>query len=173
MATTKNTAEEIVAIVLQPDQLLQHCMGHRNLTRRVIEAFPEDKLLSHSIGGMRPFVDMVREIAAMCVMGMQGLITGKWDLKKDAKGAQDYAPEVKSKKELLALWDESTEKIKKTWKELTPEKFQESAKMLGKWEAPTYSHIFYFIDNEIHHRGQGYVYLRSLGVEPPLFPDRS
>jgi uncharacterized damage-inducible protein DinB len=28
------------------------------------------------------------------------------------------------------------------------------------------------IDNEIHHRGQGYVYLRALGIEPPGFYDR-
>jgi len=27
-------------------------------------------------------------------------------------------------------------------------------------------------DNEIHHRGQGYVYLRSLGTEPPPFWER-
>jgi uncharacterized damage-inducible protein DinB len=29
-----------------------------------------------------------------------------------------------------------------------------------------------FIDNEVHHRGQGYVYLRALGVEPPPFWER-
>ncbi|RYD85889.1 MAG: damage-inducible protein DinB, partial [Sphingobacteriales bacterium] len=32
--------------------------------------------------------------------------------------------------------------------------------------------ILYFIDNEIHHRGQGYVYLRALGIEPPFFWER-
>jgi uncharacterized damage-inducible protein DinB len=26
--------------------------------------------------------------------------------------------------------------------------------------------------NEIHHRGQGYVYLRTLGIEPPPFYER-
>ena len=26
--------------------------------------------------------------------------------------------------------------------------------------------------NEIHHRGQGYVYLRALGIEPPPFYER-
>ena len=30
----------------------------------------------------------------------------------------------------------------------------------------------YTIDNEIHHRGQGYVYLRALGLEPPAFYER-
>ena len=33
--------------------------------------------------------------------------------------------------------------------------------------------ILYVIDNEIHHRGQGYVYLRALGIEPPPFYERS
>jgi uncharacterized damage-inducible protein DinB len=33
--------------------------------------------------------------------------------------------------------------------------------------------ILYAIDNEIHHRGQAYVYLRVLGIEPPAFFDRS
>ncbi|WP_245808378.1 DinB family protein [Deinococcus hopiensis] len=32
--------------------------------------------------------------------------------------------------------------------------------------------VLYGIDNEIHHRGQGDVYLRALGVEPPAFYSR-
>jgi uncharacterized damage-inducible protein DinB len=28
------------------------------------------------------------------------------------------------------------------------------------------------IDNEIHHRAQGYVYLRALNIEPPHFWER-
>ena len=32
--------------------------------------------------------------------------------------------------------------------------------------------IQYAIDNEIHHRGQGFVYLRALGIEPPHFWER-
>jgi uncharacterized damage-inducible protein DinB len=35
-----------------------------------------------------------------------------------------------------------------------------------------YFFILYWIDNEIHHRGQAYVYLRSLGIEPPHFWER-
>jgi uncharacterized damage-inducible protein DinB len=37
---------------------------------------------------------------------------------------------------------------------------------------PVHSLLFYIIDNEVHHRGQGYVYLRALGIEPPPFYDR-
>ncbi|MFD1732208.1 DinB family protein [Deinococcus malanensis] len=28
------------------------------------------------------------------------------------------------------------------------------------------------MENEIHHRGQGFVYLRLLGIEPPAFYER-
>jgi hypothetical protein len=75
---------------------LAHWQGHRRLPRRVIDAFPDDKLFGFSVGGMRPF------------------------------GA-------------LALDDL----------------------------------ILYVIDNESHHRGQGYVSVRALGIEPPAFYDRS
>jgi uncharacterized damage-inducible protein DinB len=37
---------------------------------------------------------------------------------------------------------------------------------------PIYDLLLYIVDNEIHHRGQGYVYLRELGIEPPPFYER-
>ena len=50
----------------------------------------------------------------------------------------------------------------------------------GPWTPPSaspegviYGLLLYWIDNEIHHRGQGYAYLRSLEIDPPLFYDRS
>ena len=43
------------AVVITPEALLEHWEGHRRLTRRVIEAFPEDQLFSFSVGSMRPF----------------------------------------------------------------------------------------------------------------------
>jgi hypothetical protein len=52
------------AYVYSPDQLLQSWLGHRRITRRLIEAFPEDKLFSYSVGGMRPFAEMVKAARA-------------------------------------------------------------------------------------------------------------
>ena len=43
------------AVAIPADALLDHWQGHRRVTRRVIEAFPEDALFNYSIGGMRPF----------------------------------------------------------------------------------------------------------------------
>src|SRR5687768_16387169 len=42
-------------LVISPEQLLKHWQGHRGVTRKTIEAFPEDKLYDYSVGGMRPF----------------------------------------------------------------------------------------------------------------------
>jgi uncharacterized damage-inducible protein DinB len=45
-------------------------------------------------------------------------------------------------------------------------------KAFGQCEGTVHDLVLYAIDNEIHHRGQGYVYLRALGIEPPPFCER-
>ncbi len=35
-----------------------------------------------------------------------------------------------------------------------------------------FERLLYGLENEIHHRGQGFVYLRELGIEPPAFYER-
>lgn len=164
MANKNQTATTEIS-VLNPSQLLAHWQGHRGLTRRMIEAFPEDKLFTYSIGGMRPFSTLVMEFLGMAVPGVTGIATGKWEKWQEGK-----APTTKA--ELLGLWDEATEQLNKIWTKIPPERFQEKDTAFGQWEGTGTSFIFYFIDNEIHHRGQAYVYLRSLGIEPPAFWDR-
>jgi uncharacterized damage-inducible protein DinB len=159
--TTTTTA----ATVISPEALLKHWQGHRDLTRKTIEAFPEDKLFSYSIGGMRPFAEMVYEFLGMAVPGVRGIASGKWDKWADAA-------KVNTKKELLELWDNATEGINNIWPTIPPQRWEEQDVAFGQWPGTGTSFIFYFIDNEIHHRGQGYVYLRSLGIEPPAFWDR-
>jgi uncharacterized damage-inducible protein DinB len=117
------TVEVTTVNVLTTGEFLQHWQGHRRLTRRTIEVFPEDKLFHFSLGGMRPFADMVFEFIGMAVPIVDGVSTGKWE---------KYAGE----------------------------------KPAG------IATIQYAVDNEIHHRGQAYVYLRALGIEPPHFWER-
>ncbi len=58
MAPIANALGIDSSAVISAGTLLAHWQGHRRLTRRVIEAFPEDKLFSFSVGGMRPFSAM-------------------------------------------------------------------------------------------------------------------
>lgn len=152
--------------VLSSKDLLEHWQGHRRVTRRVIEALPEDKLFSFTIGSMRPFAEMVKEFLKMAEPIARGVATGKWE----AYGGDLDA--VKTKAELLRLWDEATEKINAIWPTIPPHRFAEIDKAFGQWENPGIITILYGIENEIHHRGQGYVYLRALGITPPQFWER-
>ncbi|HTZ60062.1 MAG TPA: DinB family protein [Acidobacteriaceae bacterium] len=150
--------------VLTADMLLKNWQGHRKLTRRVIEAFPEDKLFQFSVGGMRPFADMAWEFIRMAVPIVDGVSTGQW---KEFEGTKPA-----TKAELLRLWDAQTDALNEKFPKISPHRFSEVQKAFGQWENPGIVTIQYAIDNEIHHRGQGYVYLRTLGIEPPHFWER-
>ncbi len=158
---------ELTPAPITSEALLKHWQGHRGLTRRVIEAFPENELFQYSVGGMRPFSDLALEMINMAGPGSKGIATNEWEKFEDTG-----RPAPKTKDELLQFWDETTEQINTYWPQIPAYHFQEVVKAFGQWEGPVYWMIFYFIDNEIHHRGQGYVYLRSLGIEPPPFWDR-
>jgi uncharacterized damage-inducible protein DinB len=162
-------ATETIAVnVLTADALLQNWQGHRRLTRKTIEAFPEDKLFHFSVGGMRPFAEMALEFIHMAVPIVEGVATGKWE---EFKGAKPGA-KPGTKAELLRLWDAQTVELDKKFMKIPEHRFSEVDKAFGQWEMSGLATIQYAIDNEIHHRGQGYVYLRALGIEPPHFWER-
>jgi uncharacterized damage-inducible protein DinB len=152
-------------VFITPDALLAHWQGHRRLTRRVIEAFPDDKLFTFSIGGMRSFGALAMEMLSMAAPMVRGAVSGDWN----APSSRDPRP----KQEVLRLWDESTEQLNALWAQIPAERFRETLTAFGQYPGVLHDLILYVIDNEIHHRGQGYVYLRALGIEPPAFYDRS
>lgn len=150
--------------VLSPAELLAHWQGLRRVTRRVIEAFPEDKLLSFAIGGMRPFAALAAEMLAIAVPMTREIVTGR---------AEQYHDDVPtSKADLLARWDAATTDLDAWFAKVPAERFGVTTTVFGQYTGPNWSHFFYAIDNENHHRGQGYVYLRALGIEPPPFWER-
>lgn len=149
---------------ITPDGLLTHWQGHRRLTRKVIEAFPEDQLFSFSLGGMRPFGMLALELLTMAVPMVRGIVTSQWDTTFDRS--------AKPKAEILRLWDESTRQLDELWKQIPANRFLETVTAFGQYTGAAHDLILYVVDNEIHHRGQGYVYLRALGIEPPAFYDR-
>jgi uncharacterized damage-inducible protein DinB len=159
---TTNTASQ--DRFMSPADFLEHWQGHRRLTRRVIEAFPDDQLFTHSVGSMRSFGDIGRELLSMAEPMARGLVTGSWN---------EYAePEVTTKAALLEQWDRSTKAIDELWPQIPATLFAETLTAFGQYTDTGANLMLYIIDNEIHHRGQGYVYLRGLGVEPPPFWER-
>ncbi len=160
------TTEVMQVQVLSAGDLLKNWQGHRRLTRKVIEAFPEDKLFTFSVGGMRPFSEMAIEFIKMAVPIVDGVATGKW------VEFGNSGPKLETKAAILQIWDEQTADLNEKFWEIPPHRFSEVDKAFGQWEMSGLAMIQYAIDNEIHHRGQGYVYLRALGIEPPHFWER-
>lgn len=152
--------------IITPESLLKHWQGHRALTRRVIEAFPEQEFFEFSVGGMRPFSAIVAELLAIAGPGLKQIVTG------EATALDEDTSKYRSKADALAKWDETTEQLDTYWALLPSARFAESVTLFSEYTSPVIDQILYFIDNEVHHRGQGYAYLRALGIEPPYFWER-
>ncbi|RYY54887.1 MAG: damage-inducible protein DinB [Chitinophagaceae bacterium] len=149
--------------VFSPDQLLANWTGNRALTRRVFDAFPEKELFSFSVSGMRTAAVLGQELLAIGAPGMRQIIFGEQEQLNEGIDLKN------SKAELLRLWDEATEEIINLWAQLPEDSFSKEVLAFGMYPGTGWSQIAYYIDNEIHHRGQMYVYLRALGIEPPFF----
>lgn len=146
--------------LLTPKALLTNLKDVRALTRNVIEAFPEKDLFEFSIANLRPFSQMVEEF----LMITNYIFTETLHEKHTPFYTEGQFPTTKA--EVLALWDKVTEIIDREWKEVGD--YTQSLTIyqmtftFAQW-------ILYAIENELHHRGQGYTYLRALGIEPPFF----
>jgi len=153
------------------EALLEHWQGHRRLTRRVIEAFPEDQLFTFRVQPMRPFGMMALELIGMGVPMVQGLATGEFGGggHHDPEWVKTFTSAASPKAQLLRRWDEDTEQINSLWKQIAEGRFQETITAFGQYTGVASLLLMYVIDNEIHHRGQAYVYLRHLGIETPPF----
>jgi uncharacterized damage-inducible protein DinB len=163
---SSNLTKPMTAEIISTDQLLAHWQGHRHLTRRVIEIFPEDQLFTFSIGGMRPFGEMAKELLSIAVPGVKGMATDEWETLDESMDLEG------SKEKLLTAWDNATEELNQWWAKIPVDHFQDTVVAFGQYKDKVYCSILYFIDNEIHHRAQAYVYLRALGITPPNFWER-
>ncbi|KGE13236.1 DinB family protein [Sphingobacterium deserti] len=152
-------------VILTKAEFLTHWLGHRALTRRTIEKFPEPDLFSYNIGGMRTFADLIKELLSIAEPGLRGIVQQKEE-------PYNHDIPLNTKADLLARWDEDTPKIIELFGQIPEEDFHKDYNLFGEYKFPIYSNLLYFVDNEIHHRAQGFVYLRALGIEPPFFWDR-
>jgi uncharacterized damage-inducible protein DinB len=157
---------ETTTQVISKQQILSHWVGHRSLTRKVIDKFPEKDFFEFSVGGMRPFAKLVTELLAMEAPGLKAIVD------RNIEPFNEEPHTYTTKVAYLNAWDAATDTIIADWAGVDEGEFGEVFSLFGQYNFPVIQNILYFIDNEIHHRAQGYVYLRALGIEPPFFWDR-
>lgn len=155
--------------LLTPPRLLESLEGNRRLTLRTIESFPAEALFAYTpTEPLRPFAEMVKEILGLETALVRGVATAQWVFEPEAFTA------VKSKQELLVACEAVRRQTLGYWPQVTAERLAavEPDPFFGGGEQRLFDRLFYALENEIHHRAQGYTYLRLLGIEPPPFWER-
>jgi uncharacterized damage-inducible protein DinB len=147
--------------LMTPTTLLEHWQGHRRVSRQTIELFPEDQLFGFQPAPpMRSFGELMIEVTGMIEPTLKGAEVG--DFSWAGFGS------MTSKAQLLEAWDANTTQINEAFARIPETRWTETVTAYN-FTQPMSDFIRYLLENEIHHRAQGYVYLRLLKLEPPFF----
>lgn len=153
--------------LLDPARLLEMMEGHRRLTLRTLDAFPEDALFRFTpCAPLRPFAELLVEVIELEASYIRGVAAGDWVFPE--------SPAFLTKADLLAQAERIRSRTRELWPQVTAGRLLsvEPDPFFGGPEQSLIDRLIYALENEIHHRGQGFVYLRLLGIEPPPFYER-
>lgn len=158
-----HTAHPTPAGLVSPADFLTHWQGHRLLTRRVIGAFPEADLFAFTPAPpLRPFGGLAWEVHGVSAYALQGLTTNDW-----GEPVWEQQP-GETREALLSAWDDLTRRLDAELPTVPAARYAEQ--LATGWGPMTgWKALMGMLDHEVHHRGQGYVYLRALGLTPPDF----
>ncbi|HEU5141144.1 MAG TPA: DinB family protein [Bacillales bacterium] len=152
-------------MVISKEEWFDNWEGNRRLTMRTIEAFPEEELFGYvPTAPLRAFSEMVKEILNIESAYMKGIAMDQWAFSDQFKA-------VSNKEDLLKTCDEVREETRKLWASMSEERLGIvlDDPFFGGPPQSHFERVQYALENEIHHRGQGFIYLRMLGIEPPAF----
>ena len=151
----------------------QNWEENRRLTLKVAHSFSDEQLLkAKPVPQMRPFARMLLEIAGLEHFFIRGLAEDIWEWVPD----ETTRPQIADAQEVFTILDEIKGYTSHAWPNISEKKLltvHPSPPSFAGPDAPPLDWLQYALENEIHHRAQGYTYLRCLGVEPPMFWDRN
>lgn len=140
---------------------------NRRLTNTVARAIVDaDAIDQTPVQGMRSFRELLLEMWGVEQAYIRGLAHDDWQYQAPPEEVRTASPD-----EFLDFGRQIREETRKLWPTISMASLLEMRKE-PFWGGPDGNGIgwlTYALENEIHHRGQGYVYLRLLGQEPPAF----
>lgn len=141
--------------------------NNRRLTDRVAQAFMDAGAMDQTpVPGMRPFRKLLLEVWGIEQVYARGfaLEDWRWEFLPESYGTCAI-------EEAMAVGASVREETRRLWPMISAESLTEArpTPFPGHPEGGGIEWLTYALENEIHHRGQGYVYLRLLGKEPPAF----
>ena len=137
---------------------------HVGVTLRALEMIPEDKLDSHPVSDMRT----PKELAIHAFAYMRGIPAGIAKGNLVPEDCAEPVDQIKTKADLLKWCKESFEVGTAGFEKLTEEQITSMPETYFGKPFPGWVLVSIVYDEHLHHRGQLYVYMRALGIEPPF-----
>jgi len=140
--------------------VLKYWENVRKLTLKVFDLFPHDKFDYSPVDNVRSVAEQFDHILICELYARIGMLTGIWDM-APFSGERDLSRE--SLREKLYKENRKTLGLLRMLPEGQFIKIYNTPFGAVSGEAVIYETI----DEEIHHRGNLYIYLRLLGIDPP------
>ena len=138
------------------------------IANRLVEAVPESKLDSAPIAHMRTVKELVAHAYGVAIRDcMEGLASG--ELKESNEKTAILS--LKTRADLLRYCDECWTAANRAAETVTDEKLKAMVKTPWGHDMPGAAIVGVTLDEFLHHRGQLYAYLRTLGCEVPMMWD--
>jgi uncharacterized damage-inducible protein DinB len=140
--------------------ILKYWENVRKLTLKIFDLFPHDKFDYRPVADIRSVAEQFDHILICELYARIGMLTGVWDI-KPFSGERDLGRN--------RLRDKLYAENKKT---LGLFRMLPEGQFIKIYKTPFgaisgEAIIYETIDEEIHHRGNLYIYLRMLGISPP------
>ena len=131
------------------------------VTKKIIEAVPDDKADYRPDPISKTAMELVRHIAAADVRFADAVINGKFET-----GALLPA-ELKTPAEIAAWYEHAYAERLKALSKLTSEQLMKIVDFRGMFQRPAVTFLMFGAHHTIHHRGQLSSYLRCMGAKVP------
>ena len=139
----------------------------RGRTRRVVDLIPPERLEWTWQPGKFTLGDLVRHLAAI-----ERFMYAENARRRPSLYAGHGRELADGWDAVRAFFDARHAESMEIFRGLSDADLERRCETPGGASIPVHKWLRLMVEHEIHHRGQGYVYLRSLGIEPPHFWER-
>ena len=146
-----------------------HLRQINGITVRTVAAFPKDKIDSRPVRDMRSPKELVVHLYTTLRHVVEGAHRGEIEDYEKNEAASVAA--LKSQEDLLRFAGECWDAADAAFQKFTDAGCAAMVKSPWGKDFPAFACITIVYDEHLHHRGQLYAYLRTMGIEPPFMWD--
>ena len=141
---------------------LTHIREEWGITRKILEAVPDDNLGYRPDPKARDAIDLCWHIAMCEVWFLESLLSGEFSMEEPQR------PEnVKTPADVVAWYEERVPGLIEKVAEIPGEQMATPLSFFGAFNYPAVIYLSFAVAHTVHHRGQLATYLRPMGSKVP------